>query len=147
MSEQHSFNRTTCACEQCRACCKRQPGSLASGDLERIQDYLGLQDDEVKDWFWASPGALVKDSLTGRVQRVGTITPRFKKGRCVFLDKDERCTIHQVAPFGCSHFDTHMEPSFAQSRSLWLVHTQMQPEYQALRNKLPYAQSYRPTKY
>jgi Fe-S-cluster containining protein len=150
----HDFNRTVCACQQCTACCKRQPGSLAHGDFERMVEHRERQgfDREVafewvKKQLWASPGALVADTSTGEVHRIGTITPRMRKGRCVFLDENERCKIHEVAPFGCSHFDTHQSRSQAHPRSLWLVRSQLTPEYQALRAELPYAQSYKPTKY
>jgi Fe-S-cluster containining protein len=142
----HDFKRTTCACEQCTKCCKRQPGPLADGDFERIAEHLGETRDEAKAHFWASPGALVKLN-SGQTVRVGTITPRFRKGRCVFLDENDRCKIHSVAPFGCSHFDTHMGYDEAMSRSVWLVRSQVNEEYQKLRDELPYSTSYKPTRY
>lgn len=141
------FDRTVCACKQCQACCKRQPGSLADGDYERIQQHLGASDAEMKSRFWASPGALVKLRDSGQTIRVGTITPRLRKGRCVFLDENDRCSIHSVAPFGCAMFDTHMSQITAMPRSLALVRSQANPEYQALRDTLPYATSYKPTAY
>jgi Fe-S-cluster containining protein len=154
-SEPPPFERTVCACEACRACCKRQPGPLAPGDFERIVQYIYETQDvtyeiafeQVKKQLWASPGALVKELATGNVERVGTITPRYRKGRCVFLDENERCTIHPVAPFGCAYFDTHMGMHKAQARSQWLVNRQREPAYQALRDELPYATSYKPLKY
>jgi Fe-S-cluster containining protein len=139
------FKRTTCACAECVRCCKRQPGSLAHGDYERIQNHLGLTEAEMRERFCASPGALVMDRRTGAVRRVGTIVPQMRRGRCVFLDKDERCTIHGVAPFGCAYFDTHQSAEQAMPRSIWLVHSQENPEYQQLRNLLPYARSYKPS--
>ena len=141
------FKRTTCACKDCTACCKRQPGPLAHGDFERIAAYLGETHAQAKEHFWASPGALVKLRDSGQTIRIGTITPRFRKGRCVFLDENDRCKIHPVAPFGCSHFDTHQSAQTAMPRSLWLVKSQTNEYYQRLRNELPYATSYRPTPY
>ena len=142
------FSRTKCACPSCSACCKRQPGSLAPGDFERIAAHLGETEEQAKAHFWASPGALVKNSETGETVRVGTVTPRFRHGRCVFLDEKDRCKIHEVAPFGCSHFDTHMSAAHGQARSLYLVQQQMQDEnYQKLRNALPYATHYKPNRY
>jgi len=139
------FKRTTCACKECTACCKRQPGPLAPGDSERIQEHLGVTDEEMTKLFCASPGALVMD-YAGHVRRVGTITPQKRKGRCVFLDENDRCKIHAVAPYGCAYFDTHMGVAEAQPRSQWLVRDQeASPEYKALRNRLPYAASYKPT--
>lgn len=161
MMSEHDFNRTVCACAGCTACCKRQPGSLAHGDFERIAAHLAKTQgwepevafEQAKKQFWASPGALVAsvETVNGiethEVFRIGTITPRMRKGRCVFLGKDDRCTIHSVAPFGCSHFDTHMSKQTAHPRSLWLVRSQQTEEYQNLRASLPYATSYKPSHY
>lgn len=139
------FTRTTCACKDCTACCKKQPGPLAPGDFERIANHLGESEEEAKKHFCASPGALVKNLLTGEVERIGTITPKRWRGRCVFLDENDRCKIHAVSPAGCAYFDTHMAYSVAEPRSLYLVRLQRHAEYQAFRNTLPYTQSYRPT--
>jgi Fe-S-cluster containining protein len=146
MSE-HGFNRTTCACTACVACCKRQPGPLIPGDMEKIAAHLGVTMEEAKGKFWASPGSLVKNLSTGTVQRIGTITPRWRKGRCVFLDENDRCSIHPVAPFGCAYFDTHMGMDTAHPRSLFVATVTESEEYQALRNTLMYATHYKPSRY
>lgn len=139
------FPRTSCACERCVECCYDQPGPLAPGDFERIAEFLGETREEAKRHFWASPGALIKDAVTGRVTRVGSITPQRRKGKCVFLDENDRCTIHPVAPTGCAYFDTHMSGFEGHLRSLTLVKLYRASEdYQKLRNELPYAQSYKP---
>jgi Fe-S-cluster containining protein len=87
------FERTTCACAGCVACCKRQPGYLIPGDAERIAAFLN---EPIEKFLWASPGALVKQGV--RAFRIGTITPRLVKGKCVFLTEDDKCRIHPVAP-------------------------------------------------
>lgn len=144
MSEE--FQRTTCACKACVSCCKRQPGPLAAGEFEKIAAHLGVSLEEAKRYFWASPGAMIRNAA-GQTIRVGTITPKFRKGRCVFLDDNDRCKIHAVAPFGCAYFDTHQSYQTSMPRSLWLVKSQMDPDYQALRDELPYATSHKPTRY
>jgi len=152
--QEHQFNRTKCACENCRACCKRQPGPLAPGDFERIVEHFikthklerEVAFQHVKRQLCASPGALVMQE-DGIIRRIGSITPKRVRGRCVFLDEQERCTIHEVAPFGCAFFDTHMGHRAAHPRSVWLAHSQCEPDYQKLRASLPYAQSYKPTAY
>ena len=149
------FTRTTCACDRCRACCKRQPGAFAHGEIERLVEHIAekqkcgreLAFQFVKAQVWASPGALVKDTSTGRTHRIGSITPRFKRGRCVFLDENERCTIHAVAPFGCAMFDTHMDNATAHPRSVHLALSHTNPDYQRLRNELPMASHYKPNSY
>jgi Fe-S-cluster containining protein len=142
------FDRTTCACSTCVGCCKRQPGPLIPGDLERIAEFRGESVEEASKNFWASPGCLVKDG-EGRTKRIGTITPKYdrKKKRCVFLDDNDRCTIHSVAPFGCSHFDTHLSMQEAHERSVWTARQQMDPEYQQTRNTLDAATHHQPLKY
>lgn len=112
------FERTTCACQRCVACCAR-PAHLAPGDAERIAEYLGAPLDDVVGLLKPGRGALVGDSLTRRAIRVLTIVPRTRGGRCVFLDDDDRCRVHPVAPFGCAYFDLHMGAREGESRSLW----------------------------
>ena len=144
------FSRTVCACATCQSCCKSQPGHVLPGEVERIAEYLGKPLPEVLSLFWASPGALVMDTSTGRQFRIGTITPRFDRRakRCVFLGADDRCTVHEVAPFGCAYFDTHMSAAEGQRRSAWglrLLHDD--PTYIAQRKSLPFADSYKPKGY
>lgn len=141
------FARTTCACAECVDCCKRQPGALAPGELERIAEHLGQSVRVTALKFWASPGALVGDTKTGRTWRVGTITPRLVRGRCIFLDAQDRCAIHAVAPFGCAYFDTHMSAAEGQPRGSWLAKQQMDPAYQSLRRTLVVATSHTPRPY
>ena len=138
------FERTTCACKDCVDCCKSQPGSLIPGDMERIAEHLGLSMRVTALKFWASPGALLMNTATGSTFRVGTITPRKVHGKCIFLDDDDRCTIHAVAPAGCSYFDTHQSREEGMPISKWVVGLQAQPEYQSLRRTLVKATSYNP---
>jgi len=140
------FSRTSCACKQCVACCERQPGPLAPGDFEKIAAHLGETPEVAKLHFWASPGAMVQNER-GVQFRVGTITPRLVRGKCVFLDEHDRCKIHAVAPFGCAYFDTHMSAVEAMPRSVWLVQATLDAAYQDLRKELPFATSYKPTGY
>lgn len=141
------FTRTACSCAECVTCCTEQPGSLAAGDLERIAEALQLPVRVAALKFWASPGALLLSRDTGEVYRQGTITPRRVRGRCVFLDAADRCTIHAVAPFGCAYFDTHMPLAEAQPRSQWLARSQSSPDYQSLRRTLMVATSHKPRSY
>jgi len=119
-----------------------QPGPLIPGDFERIAEHLGEDTETAKQHFVASPGAIVRDMISGKVKRIGTITPKSVKGRCVFLDKDNRCTIHKVAPFGCAYFDAHMSDDVADPRSYYAVKRQSESEYQALRDKLQLSEKY-----
>ena len=144
------FQRTTCDCQQCKTCCTEQPGHLLPGQMEQIAEYLKLSWAEVKKLFWASPGALLHDTARNRQFRVGTITPRFdrRKKACVFLTEEGLCGIHEVAPFGCSHFDTHMSKQEAHKRSMWgIQYILSDTDYGILRKSLPFAESYKPKGY
>lgn len=143
------FERTACSCDECIACCKRQPGSLAPGEFERIEAYLKEDRETAKSHFWASPGAVVGKVVEGALKTfsIGTITPRMENGRCVFLNEQDRCRIWPVAPFGCAMFDTHMSATVGLERGSALATSQMSPRYQSLRNELPKATTYRPTGY
>lgn len=104
MHPRDQFLRSHCACAGCVACCKAMPGMLIPGDAERIQS---AQPQLLpSECLAASDGALVV--YRGQPMRIPTIVPAQKPdGSCVFLDDRDRCTVHAVAPFGCSHFDTH----------------------------------------
>lgn len=139
------YVRTACACAECVRCCHEQPGPLAPGDVERILEHLGVDATAASAFFWASPGAVVRDRLTGRTRMIGTITPRLEAGRCVFLDDADRCRVHAVAPFGCSHVDTHMPRAWWQGiASALYTAVERSDAYRALRRTLPAATSWRP---
>ena len=130
------MNRTTCACKDCVACCKRQPGPLISGDMERIAKHLGLDIESVKQLFKASAGSLI-GIRGGGIMRIPTITPKQKEdGSCIFLDERDRCRIHPVAPFGCAYFDTHMSRDEGDKRCKYAICQHAKPEYQKLRKEL-----------
>lgn len=142
--DRSALSRRACDCAACTDCCRRQPGPLAPGDFEAIAAFLGEAPAVARLHFWASRGAKVMD-VTGQVSWVGTITPRYENGRCVFLDRRDRCSIHAVAPFGCAFFDMHMSAAEAWPRATALVTAQRDSEeYQALRAELPTATHYQP---
>ena len=140
-----TFERTSCACEACVDCCREQPGPLAPGELDTIAAYLGKPVRAILSLFWASPGAVLRERVSGRIVQVGTITPQRRGGRCVFLDASDRCRIHPVAPFGCAYFDTHQTEAEYHERGQWLYwRIQTSAEYQSIRRALPAARSWRP---
>lgn len=136
------FKRSVCACGPCTAFCFTKPGYLIPSDLFRIADHLVTAEriEKTQDVFTflrASKGAVLGDTKSGQLFRVGTITPRLENGRCVFLTEEDRCSIHAVSPFGCSHFSTHDDHRGADIKSLWglrqIMHT---PAYDQARQAL-----------
>ena len=121
MSAAEKFQRTTCACDACRVGCKTMPWMLTIGDFERIAHHLGKAADIVflTENFVASEGAKVGRFTENGIEtfQIPTITPAQKHdGSCVFLQKDGACGVHPVAPWGCSHVDTHMTAEEGEQR-------------------------------
>jgi Fe-S-cluster containining protein len=128
------FERTTCACADCVAECKKQSGSLIPGDMEKISAFLG---EPVEPYLVASRGSLVMDMRTWQTKWIGSITPKMENGRCVFLDENDRCKIHPVSPAGCALFDTHMGMVDGQKRAVWLAMQMDTEDYQLARAAMP----------
>lgn len=100
MNLKDKYERTVCACDECRQCCKKGPGYLLPEDLPNFS-INELQ---------ASLRTKILFSGMREFINVPTLVPRTKEdGSCVFLDENERCMIHDRSPWGCSHFDTHQE--------------------------------------
>ncbi len=94
------------------------PGALAPEDLESLQEALGVPDLDTlaRLHLLVSEGAQVA-LPDGTTLRLRTLVPATRDdGACRFLEKG-RCTIHADAPFGCSHFDAHMDKAESDRRS------------------------------
>jgi Fe-S-cluster containining protein len=141
------FARTTCACPEDVANCKRRPGPLVPSDLAPITDLLikmGVPPDQVPTLFRATPGATMARITPGpsgadvEFFKVPSISPATIDGsRCIFLMKNDRCLIHAVAPAGCALFDVHQSADEANRRSLWMQREIMNsPAYTAYRATL-----------
>jgi Fe-S-cluster containining protein len=106
-SDLQQFERSYCDCNQCVAGCKSMPGMLGPGDIDSIAEFCDEDSDDfdwIADHFSASEGALVQ-TREGGMCRIPTIVPKQDEdGRCVFLNDQDRCSIHPVAPFGCRSF-------------------------------------------
>lgn len=100
------------------------PASLLPDDLPRIAEFLGekLNGEFLQKYFDASTGPRVRSRgpQGDQILDVPTIVPRLTSDGCVFL-KDEKCSIHPVAPFACAYFDTHMSADEGQKRGLWQI--------------------------
>ncbi len=111
--------RTVCACRACVANCRFIAGSLIPADLHRISEYLNESDLArfALDNLLASPGAII--FTRGGLIRIRTLVPaRRSDGACRFLTAGDRCSIHAVAPFSCSHFDCSQSREEADALSL-----------------------------
>ena len=112
------FERTVCACSECAINCRFIPGYLIPADLERIAGHLGCENliEFALENLLASPGATVLERA--QVRQIPTLVPaRRSDGACKFLDTNNRCTIHEVSPFGCAFFDAHQSKAESDYRS------------------------------
>ncbi len=117
------FARTECACGECALNCRYIPGYLIPTDLDAMAAHLGYQSvlTFALENLLASPGATVM--ANGQVFQIPTLVPaRQANGACKFLTKENRCALHAVSPFGCSHFDVHQSKTEADERSLRGLH-------------------------
>lgn len=126
------LKRTVCACDECKAGCRAQPGYLLPSDLEHFD-----QDD-----LRASEGMTI--FVMGRVIQLGTIVPAQKSnGECVFY-KDGNCTVHEHSPYGCRMFSVcepkELQVDFEQKQHYGVVEIAKDKDadgpYSSLRKKL-----------
>jgi Fe-S-cluster containining protein len=144
------FERTVCACRDCVSFCKTKPGILIPSDVPAIaQRLIELKlierQEDVGQLLRATRPSVVFDRDQGREVEIPKIGPaRDVTGRCVFLDRHERCQIHGVSPFGCAYFDAHMSREESERRQLWsLQMIRSSQRYQALRETLKPAEGNR----
>lgn len=121
------YSRTKCGCAQCTTLCRYMPGVLIPDDIHRIANHLGAPIDIIgwaKEHFYASGGW--KIVVDGTIVRVPSLVPAKKSdGSCIFLTNDGKCSIHEVAPYGCAFFDTHMDGDEGDKRSTTAVRVVM----------------------
>jgi Fe-S-cluster containining protein len=90
---------------------------LIPADVPRIAQHLGYADvmEFARENLLASPGALVL--VDEQELRIPTLVPqRADNGACKFL-KNNLCTIHTVAPYGCAFFSEHEARSTGDKKS------------------------------
>lgn len=120
MRQEFGFSRTVCDCKDCTINCRFIPGYLLPDDLIRIAEKVGAENITIfaERYLLASPGAVVGCSETGQRRQIRTLVPaRRDDGACIFL-KADKCTIHEVSPFGCAFFDAHQPGEESNRRSI-----------------------------
>jgi Fe-S-cluster containining protein len=108
---------SSCDCPECVSACKNDPGRLIPEDLPVIANFLNLTVEElIISHLVKIPCkqneevlSLAPAKIKGKrfIARPGTIAPSYytkEKGRCIFLDETDLCTIHSVKPFECSAY-------------------------------------------
>ena len=113
------MERTICNCYLCKLNCKTIPGYLIPTDLLIISKHFNYNYNILKfteEYLLASPGAIVQRG--DKIFRIHTLVPRRnEKGYCIFFTEDEKCSIHEISPFGCRYFDHSQTKEEADKRS------------------------------
>lgn len=101
---------TECTCPECIECCKHRPGWFKPGEAEKAAAYLGLSlPDFFKKYlvvdFWLRMEGDINLLIPKQVEQEGgrklSYSDAFHLADCIFLSKDNRCTIHAVKPSEC----------------------------------------------
>jgi Fe-S-cluster containining protein len=103
------FARTECACEECALNCRIIPGYLIPTDLEAMARHLGYEN-------------VLTFALENLLASPTLVPARQANGACQFLTPENRCAVHRVSPYGCSHFDVHQSKAEADKRSMNGLH-------------------------
>lgn len=110
MSNSRKFSTHPCECHSCVSNCAR-PGYMLPEDLLWHKDESIIQNYEL-GWMGGimhipADNPVFKDAGIGagvmQFEWV-TIKPTTSGGRCIFLNRDNRCDIHTKHPFGCRAF-------------------------------------------
>src|SRR5215469_3381398 len=125
MRTEFGVERTSCACQACKQCCRFLSAWLIPSDLERLIPSGADPLEWAQSNLLASPGPLVVQVVEQKFlsrseppkceQRF--VRRRFRvpslvlsanaDGSCKFLSATGGCSIHEVNPFGCASFDGH----------------------------------------
>jgi Fe-S-cluster containining protein len=85
--------REGCSCDECRECCRREPGWFAPAEVPIAAGFLGLSEGEFVEGYCECHDAQGAAALSPARKRAG--------GECVFFTADGLCGIHPVKPYEC----------------------------------------------
>jgi Fe-S-cluster containining protein len=102
-------------CTKCHQCCKVDSGLVLEDDLQRLADHMNLPRDEFEEQFLVS-----HEKFNKKVWKLKQIKEPGKPfGRCVFLDDEKGCMVHEKKPLHCKV--TSPKSKFGEQLSLWFV--------------------------
>lgn len=92
-------------CINCGFCCHRRPCILLPEELDKIAEFLKMDKksiikkffcvDEKGGIFFVKPAGINQMHLLGKYLEA---EDTFNEGKCIFLDENNRCKIHEVKP-------------------------------------------------
>lgn len=107
-----------CICQECVSACHNDPGRLVPDDVRKLSRRLGISERDLEnDYLVRVPvaiggqtvHALAPAKKRGRrfVAAPGTAAPDYyakEPGQCIFLDDNDRCSVHEAKPFECAAY-------------------------------------------
>jgi hypothetical protein len=107
-----------CSCNECISACLNDPGRLVPDDIPRLSELLKISELNLKnDYLVRVPvtshghivHALAPAKKKGRrfIAEPGTSAPDYyteEKGRCIFFDDKDCCSVHDSKPFECGAY-------------------------------------------
>jgi Fe-S-cluster containining protein len=107
-----------CNCNECISACHNDPGRLIPSDIPRLSRLLKISELDLENNYLVrvqvrsnghTAHALVPAKIKGRrfIAEPGTTALDYyseEKGRCIFLDDKDRCSVHEAKPFECGAY-------------------------------------------
>lgn len=108
----------SCNCNECISACHNDPGRLVPEDMKNLSALLKVpEEDLLKEFLVKVPvscnGHLIYAPAPAKkkgrrfIAEPGTIAPDYyaaEKGRCIFLDDNDQCSVYEAKPFECSAY-------------------------------------------
>jgi Fe-S-cluster containining protein len=107
-----------CNCKECISACLNDPGRLIPGDIPKLSRLLKIPESDLENNY------LVRVPVTSHGHTIHALAPAKKKGkrfiaapgttapdyyaeemgRCIFLDDNDHCSVHEAKPFECGAY-------------------------------------------
>ena len=99
-------------CTQCANCCKKGSPSFSFTDIKRLAGHLGITNKAFRKKYLmkADDGDLM-----------------FSKTPCVFLGKDNRCTVYEARPANCRQYPHTQRSDYFRNLELGIDNTFLCP--------------------
>ena len=102
-------------CTKCHQCCKVDSGLVLEEDINKLADYLELPRDDFVEQF-----LVPHEKFSKKMWKLKQLKePGKPYGRCVFLDDEHGCTVHEAKPTHCKV--TSPKSRFGEQLSIWFV--------------------------
>ncbi|MDP7140827.1 MAG: YkgJ family cysteine cluster protein [Candidatus Woesearchaeota archaeon] len=83
-------------CDKCTHCCHFGGGFLLDEDVQRVSKFLGITKEEFENKY-----AEKFEKFNTKLLRLKAEKPEAVYSPCAFLDKEEKCMLHEEKPLHC----------------------------------------------